>query len=123
MDKVVILDSTLRDGAQGEGISFSLQDKLSIAYALDDLGIDYIEAGNPFSNPKDMEFFELLKSKKSLSTLPLWRLEVQGERIKPLKRIKISRHFWKRKQRQLPFSEKPGFFMFRKFFVQTEKQT
>lgn len=58
MDKVVILDSTLRDGAQGEGISFSLQDKLAIATALDNLGIDYIEAGNPFSNPKDMEFLK-----------------------------------------------------------------
>ena len=64
MDKVVILDSTLRDGAQGEGISFSLQDKLAIATALDNLGIDYIEAGNPFSNPKDMEFFEMVKTKK-----------------------------------------------------------
>lgn len=47
----------MRDGAQGEGLSFSLQDKLNIVKALDDFGIDFIEAGNPGSNPKDLEFF------------------------------------------------------------------
>jgi 2-isopropylmalate synthase len=56
-----ILDSTLRDGAQGEGISFSVQDKIHIVQALDELGITYIEAGNPGSNPKDMEFFQEMK--------------------------------------------------------------
>jgi len=54
-----ILDTTLRDGAQGEGINFSAQDKLAVVRALDDLGIPWIEAGNPGSNPKDMEFFRL----------------------------------------------------------------
>jgi len=54
-----ILDTTLRDGAQGEGITFSAQDKLDVVRALDDLGISFIEAGNPGSNPKDMEFFRL----------------------------------------------------------------
>ncbi len=58
MKKLEILDSTLRDGAQGEGISFSVSDKLKIAESLDKFGIDIIEAGNPFSNPKDTEFFE-----------------------------------------------------------------
>ncbi len=53
-----ILDSTLREGMQSEGIAFSVEDKLKIAYALDNLGITFIEAGNPFSNPKDAEFFE-----------------------------------------------------------------
>lgn len=57
--KIEILDSTLRDGAQGEGISYSVADKLAIARELDALGIDYIECGNPASNPKDREFFEL----------------------------------------------------------------
>ncbi|MDD4543798.1 MAG: citramalate synthase, partial [Clostridia bacterium] len=56
--KIEIFDSTLRDGAQGEGISFSVSDKLNIVKALDSFGVDYIEAGNPGSNPKDMEFFE-----------------------------------------------------------------
>ncbi|MDR1420064.1 MAG: citramalate synthase, partial [Treponema sp.] len=56
-DRIEILDTTLRDGAQGEGINFSLRDKLAVAEALDELGVSWIEAGNPGSNPKDMEFF------------------------------------------------------------------
>ncbi len=58
MKKVVIYDSTLRDGAQAQGISFSVEDKLKIVERLDRLGISYIEAGNPGSNPKDLEFFD-----------------------------------------------------------------
>ncbi|MEN8076935.1 citramalate synthase [Clostridioides difficile] len=61
---VEIFDSTLRDGAQGQGISFSLEDKVKIVKALDEMGIDYIEAGNPGSNPKDMEFFKVVKNIK-----------------------------------------------------------
>ena len=57
MTTIEIFDSTLRDGAQGEGISFSVSDKLGILRALDAFGVDYIEAGNPGSNPKDIEFF------------------------------------------------------------------
>jgi 2-isopropylmalate synthase len=55
---VLIYDTTLRDGAQAEGISFSLEDKLDIARQLDDLGVSYIEGGWPGSNPKDMAFFK-----------------------------------------------------------------
>ncbi len=55
--RIELFDSTLRDGAQGEGISFSVEDKLKIAKSLDEFGVTYIEAGNPFSNPKDLEFF------------------------------------------------------------------
>ncbi|MBN1318111.1 MAG: citramalate synthase [Anaerolineales bacterium] len=55
---VVLYDTTLRDGAQREGISFSLIDKLKIARWVDRLGIDYLEGGWPGSNPKDMAFFE-----------------------------------------------------------------
>lgn len=61
---IEIFDSTLRDGAQGEGISFSVQDKLNIVKILDDFGVTYIEAGNPGSNPKDINFFEKLKEVK-----------------------------------------------------------
>ncbi len=61
MKKITIFDSTLRDGMQAEGIAFSVMDKLKIAQALDGLGIDYIEAGNPGSNPKDLEFFRMVK--------------------------------------------------------------
>lgn len=57
MHKVELFDSTLRDGSQAEGISFSVQDKLKIVSLLDELGVAYIEAGNPGSNPKDLEFF------------------------------------------------------------------
>jgi len=59
--KVQLYDTTLRDGAQSEGISFSLVDKLHIARRLDDMGIHYIEGGWPGSNPKDAEFFEKAK--------------------------------------------------------------
>ena len=58
MPSFVAYDSTLRDGAQAQGISFSVEDKLKIVEKLDELGIAYIEAGNPGSNPKDLEFFQ-----------------------------------------------------------------
>ena len=61
---LTICDSTLRDGAQGEGISFSVRDKLAVVKTLDSLGVDVIEAGNPASNPKDEEFFREVKSLK-----------------------------------------------------------
>lgn len=59
--KLSIFDSTLRDGAQGSGVAFSLEDKLSVVRVLDRLGVGYIEAGNPGSNPKDAEFFRLAR--------------------------------------------------------------
>lgn len=55
--KIILYDTTLRDGAQSVGISFSLQDKVRIARELDRLGIEYIEGGWPGSNPKDDLFF------------------------------------------------------------------
>ncbi len=60
-NNISIYDTTLRDGAQTVGISFSLQDKLKIAQALDRINIDYIEGGWPGSNPKDDEFFIKIK--------------------------------------------------------------
>lgn len=60
-EKITLFDSTLRDGAQAEGISFSVEDKLRILETLDRIGIDIIEAGNPGSNPKDIAFFEQIK--------------------------------------------------------------
>jgi 2-isopropylmalate synthase len=54
---VEIYDTTLRDGTQGHGISFSVADKLRIAERLDSFGVAYIEGGWPGSNPKDIEFF------------------------------------------------------------------
>jgi 2-isopropylmalate synthase len=55
--KIFTFDTTLRDGTQGESVSFSVEDKIAIAQKLDELGIDYIEGGWPGSNPKDKEFF------------------------------------------------------------------
>jgi 2-isopropylmalate synthase len=55
--KIAVFDTTLRDGTQGETVSFTVADKLVIAQKLDELGIDYIEGGWPGSNPKDKEFF------------------------------------------------------------------
>ena len=57
MAKIQLYDTTLRDGMQAEGVSFSLQDKLLIAQHLDELGLDYIEGGYASSNPKEMQFF------------------------------------------------------------------
>lgn len=57
MSRIQIYDTTLRDGSQGEGVNFSLQDKLLITQKLDDLGVDFVEGGYPLSNPKDAEYF------------------------------------------------------------------
>ncbi|GIW97880.1 MAG: citramalate synthase [Pirellulaceae bacterium] len=62
---IAIYDTTLRDGTQGEGVSFSLQDKLNVCQRLAEFGIDYIEGGYPLSNEKDVAFFQRVK------TLPL----------------------------------------------------
>jgi 2-isopropylmalate synthase len=62
--EVEIYDTTLRDGAQGEGINFSATDKLRIAEKLDSFGVHYIEGGWPGSNPKDMEFFKQAAKRK-----------------------------------------------------------
>ncbi|MDG2220291.1 MAG: citramalate synthase [Rubripirellula sp.] len=58
---IQIYDTTLRDGSQGEGVSFSLQDKLSIASRLAEIGVDFIEGGYPLSNEKDVAFFEQIR--------------------------------------------------------------
>ena len=69
--KIALYDTTLRDGTQAEGVSFSLEDKLAIAARLDDLGFDYVEGGYPLSNEKDQAFFaraRKLKLKKTRLT-------------------------------------------------------
>ena len=58
-----LYDTTLRDGTQGTGISFSVADKIRVAEKLDEFGIHYIEGGFPGSNPKDAEFFEQAKKR------------------------------------------------------------
>ena len=66
--KIFTFDTTLRDGTQGESVSFSVDDKLLIAQKLDELGIDYIEGGWPGSNPKDKEFFARAARARTCST-------------------------------------------------------
>ncbi len=61
MTRIFIYDTTLRDGSQGEGVNFSLQDKLRLTQRLDELGIDFIEGGYPLSNPKDFEYFQQVR--------------------------------------------------------------
>ena len=66
-EKIYIFDTTLRDGAQTEGVDFSVEDKNKIAKLLSEIGIDYIEGGWPGANPVDTEFFSKpLKLNKSI---------------------------------------------------------
>lgn len=64
MKTVTLYDTTLRDGSQGEGVSFTVEDKLKIVKKLDEFGVDYIEGGWPGSNPKDEEFFKRVRGLK-----------------------------------------------------------
>ena len=64
MAKIFIYDTTLRDGAQGEGVSFSDSGKLRFARLLDEFGVDYIEGGYPGSNPRDRKFFENIRKER-----------------------------------------------------------
>lgn len=68
--KIELFDTTLRDGTQSEGVSFSVKDKLNIAKQLDEFGIHFIEGGWPGSNPKDIDFFK-----------EVWNLELKNSRI------------------------------------------
>src|SRR5260370_6846508 len=63
-NRIEIYDTTLRDGTQGEGISFSVADKCRVAEELDALGVDIIEGGWPGSNPRDVAFFERVRTLK-----------------------------------------------------------
>jgi 2-isopropylmalate synthase len=60
--RIEVYDTTLRDGSQAEGITYSVEDKIRIARRLDEFGMDFVEGGWPGSNPKDEEFFERMKS-------------------------------------------------------------
>src|ERR1700687_2573881 len=66
-ERIYLFDTTLRDGAQTNGVDFTLHDKLAIATLLDDLGIDYIEGGYPGANPTDTELFAQDRSLRATS--------------------------------------------------------
>src|ERR1041385_3087121 len=76
---VQVYDTTLRDGSQGEGISFSPDDKLKITHGLDGFRVDYVEGGWPGSNPKDVEFFRAARGLRTVHT----RLAAFGSTRKP----------------------------------------
>ena len=61
--KVLAYDVTLRDGTQGEGVSFSIEDKIRVSHKIDELGVAYIEGGWPGSNDRDEGFLKLFKKK------------------------------------------------------------
>jgi 2-isopropylmalate synthase len=63
-DRIEIYDTTLRDGSQGEGVNFSVEDKCRVAAQLDEFGVDFIEGGWPGSNPRDLAFFERARGLK-----------------------------------------------------------
>jgi 2-isopropylmalate synthase len=69
--KIYMYDTTLRDGSQSEGISFTVKDKMRVAQKLDELGVDFIEGGWPGSNPKDNEFFKTAKRELKLKRASL----------------------------------------------------
>ena len=71
-DKIYIFDTTLRDGAQTQGVDFSIDDKEKISLALDNLGVDYIEGGWPGANPTDTEFFNKKHSFKKFHINSFW---------------------------------------------------
>src|SRR3954466_1661052 len=63
-DQVLLYDTTLRDGMQGEGMSLSVDEKVRVAHALDSLGVHFIEAGFPASNPKEEALFDVLSRER-----------------------------------------------------------
>ena len=68
MNSIKIYDTTLRDGSQAEGISFTVEDKIRIAQKLDEIGAHYVEGGWPGSNPRDIDFFSKVNHVKFLQT-------------------------------------------------------
>ena len=75
---IKLFDTTLRDGTQREGVSLTTEDKIRIARELDSLGLHYIEAGFPTSNPKDLEFFENFDTAELANACPATRRTCGG---------------------------------------------
>ena len=85
---VKIYDTTLRDGMQGEKISFSVEEKIKVALKLDELGVHYIEGGFPLANEKEKAFFEKMKN----ATLNNSKLAAFGSTRKPLSKVETDAH-------------------------------
>jgi hypothetical protein len=81
--RVVMYDTTLRDGMQGIQVNYTLDDKIKIAHALDEMRIDYIEGGFPLSNEKEAAFFQQMKKRKPPARAGRGlRLNPQGGRLR-----------------------------------------
>ena len=105
---VVLYDTTLRDGTQGENITLSLADKIRIARMLDEYGMPYIEGGWPGSNPKDIEFFAAARtmtwSHAKLAAFGSTRHKANRGR----RRTPTSTSWWRPRRRWSPSSASPG---------------
>ena len=117
-EKIILFDSTLRDGAQAEGISFSVEDKIRVLETLDRVGIDIIEAGNPGSNPKDIEFFERVKDIElkhsklcAFGSCLLYTSDAADDAALMWKMMQTCRRLSRRIHRRLLFLEKRGLFI------------
>ncbi|MDP8266746.1 MAG: citramalate synthase [Candidatus Aceula meridiana] len=89
MANVIIYDTTLRDGSQTEGVSFSVNDKLRITEKLDELGVHYVEGGWPGSNPKDKEYFKQVQKKKLKNTVVAAFGSTRRSKITPAQDINL----------------------------------
>ena len=105
--KIIIYDTTLRDGMQGQGINYTLEDKVQIALAMDEFGIDYIEGGFPLSNRKEAEFFQRMR-KENLKHARWLRLAPRGNRMERQPPIRRSPPCCMRKPPRSSSWEKPG---------------
>jgi len=108
-NKIVIYDTTLRDGTQAEEVNFTVQDKVRIAHKLADFGIDYIEGGWPGSNPRDGEFYKEIKKHPSIFD----KMAAFGSTRRSgnlVNKITVYRLLLKLKYLHLPFLENHGIY-------------
>ncbi len=92
-DSFHIYDTTLRDGAQQEGLNLSVHDKLTIARHLDELGVGFIEGGWPGANPKDTEFFKLAQTELKLKNATFVALAQLADPMSMLQTMPYYVHF------------------------------
>ena len=107
MKRIEIYDTTLRDGAQTEGIGFSVEDKLRITEKLDELGAHYVEGGWPGSNPKDLEYFKKAKKLKLKTAKVVGLAAPTGRNIRYMMTLSLN-HCSMRKSGSSLFSGRPG---------------
>ena len=114
MDQVKLYDTTLRDGMQGQGMSLSAREKLRIVQALDGLGVHFIEAGFPSSNPKEVELFELLSEHPLETRDRLCVRDDSAARRRPPRKTRRCRCWSEASRRRSLSSARPGRFTSRR---------